>query len=194
MKSFLKCPALAVAAGVLAIGCPRFLAQDQNASETHAIVNATELKWTPIIAGWEVTVVSGNADRKGEPVTVRFLGQEGAKVPPHWHPTDENVTVLKGAFLVGMGEKYDEPQLKAMTVGSFMTMPKEMRHFARAKGETIIQAHGVGPFKVNWVNPSGSRAAVRSKEVIGRSVNVLQEKKKVIAAVNRRFHVLRVNE
>jgi hypothetical protein len=41
-----------------------------------------------------------------------------------------------------------------MNVGSFLTMPKEMRHFARAKGETIIQAHGVGPFKVNWVNPA----------------------------------------
>jgi hypothetical protein len=41
-----------------------------------------------------------------------------------------------------------------MNVGSFLTMPKEMRHFARAKGETIIQAHGFGPFKVNWVNPA----------------------------------------
>jgi len=30
----------------------------------------------------------------------------------------------------------------------------EMRHFARAKGDTIIQAHGTGPFKVNWVNPA----------------------------------------
>jgi hypothetical protein len=33
-------------------------------------------------------------------------------------------------------------------------MPKEMRHFAVNKGETIVQVHGVGPFKVNWVNPS----------------------------------------
>jgi hypothetical protein len=22
------------------------------------------------------------------------------------------------------------------------------------KGETIVQAHGIGPFKVNWLNPS----------------------------------------
>jgi quercetin dioxygenase-like cupin family protein len=154
MKSFLKCAALAVAAGGLAIGCWGLLAREQNASETHAIVNATELKWTPIISGWEITVVSGNPDREGEPFTVRFRGQDGAKVPPHWHPIDENVTVLKGTFLVGVGEKYEELQLKAMTVGSFMTMPKEMRHFARAEGETIIQAHGVGPFKVNWVNPA----------------------------------------
>src|SRR6267142_2686500 len=32
--------------------------------------------------------------------------------------------------------------------------PKEMRHFALCKGDTIVQIHGAGPFKVNWVNPS----------------------------------------
>jgi hypothetical protein len=33
-------------------------------------------------------------------------------------------------------------------------MLKEMRHFATVKGENIMQVHGVGPFKVNWVNPA----------------------------------------
>jgi quercetin dioxygenase-like cupin family protein len=136
----------AVSAGVLA--------QDMKPSETHSIVTASALKWTPIISGWEITVVSGNPDKDGEPFTIRFHGEDGAKVPPHWHPTDENITVLKGAFLVAEGEKYDEQRLKPMNVGSFLTMPKEMRHFARAQGETIIQAHGIGPFKVNWVNPA----------------------------------------
>jgi len=27
-----------------------------------------------------------------------------------------------------------------------------MRHFAMAKGETIVQVHGVGPFEINYVN------------------------------------------
>jgi hypothetical protein len=49
---------------------------------------------------------------------------------------------------------FDESKLQPMNVGNFMMMPKEMRHFAMAKGDTIIQAHGIGPFKVNWVNPS----------------------------------------
>jgi quercetin dioxygenase-like cupin family protein len=139
---------------VLAMACMNVLAQDRNASGTHAIVNSAALKWTPIISGWEITVVSGNPDKEGEPFTIRFHGENGAKVPPHWHPTDENITVLRGTFLVGVGERYDEQQLKPMEVGSFLTMPREMRHFACAKGETIVQAHGIGPFKVNWVNPA----------------------------------------
>lgn len=59
-------------------------------------------------SGWEITVVSGNHDKEGEPFTIRFHGEDGSKVPPHWHPTDGNITVLKGAFLVAEGEKYDE--------------------------------------------------------------------------------------
>ena len=35
-----------------------------------------------------------------------------------------------------------------------MTVSKEMRHYAMSKGETIVQVHGAGPFKVNWVNPA----------------------------------------
>ena len=138
---------------VLAVACVAALAQE-TPLEMHAIVNSGDLKWTPIISGWEIAVVSGNPDQDGKPFTIRFHGKDGAKVPPHWHPTDENITVLKGAFLVGTGEKYDEAQLKAMDVGSFVSMPKEMRHFARAKGDTVIQAHGVGPFNINWVNPA----------------------------------------
>jgi hypothetical protein len=64
------------------------------------------------------------------------------------------VTVLKGTFLVGMGESFEESKLQTMNVGNFVTVPKEMRHFALSKGETIVQVHALGPFKVNWVNPS----------------------------------------
>jgi len=53
-----------------------------------------------------------------------------------------------------MGEAFDESKLQAMNVGNFVTVPKEMRHFGMTKGETIVQVHAMGPFKVNWVNPS----------------------------------------
>jgi hypothetical protein len=53
-----------------------------------------------------------------------------------------------------MGESFDESKLKTMNSGSFMLMPKEMRHFGMARGDLILQVHGLGPFKVNWVNPS----------------------------------------
>jgi hypothetical protein len=32
-------------------------------------------------------------------------------------------------------------------------MPKGTRHYAWAKGETVIQAHAEGPFVITYVNP-----------------------------------------
>jgi hypothetical protein len=44
-----------------------------------------------------------------KPESVRL---PGTKIPAHWHPTDENVTVLKGIFQVGTGEKFDRLDCK----------------------------------------------------------------------------------
>jgi quercetin dioxygenase-like cupin family protein len=126
----------------------------KDAGDAHKIVHFGDLKWTPIIKGCDVAPVDGDMNADGTPFVVRIRCSDGSKIPAHWHPTDENVTVLKGTFLVGMGEAFDEAKLQTMNVGNFVSMPKEVRHYALSKGETIVQVHGAGPFKVNWVNPS----------------------------------------
>jgi len=143
---------LVSAIAILAVGAE---SQDKKESDAaHKVVHFGDLKWTPIIKGCDIAVVEGNPDAEGQPFVIRFRCVDGAKVPAHWHPTDEYLTVLKGAFLVGTGETYDESKLQTMNVGNFILMPKEMRHFAMNKGGTIVQIHGTGPFKVNWVNPA----------------------------------------
>ena len=67
---------------------------------------------------------------------------------------DEHLTVMTGTLHVGMGEKIDRAAATALPAGSYSLMPKEMRHFVWAEGETVIQLHGVGPFKTFWVNPA----------------------------------------
>jgi quercetin dioxygenase-like cupin family protein len=120
----------------------------------HKIVHSSELKRTPIMKGCDLASVSGDFNADGAAFVLRIRCTDGIKVPAHWHPTDENLTVLKGTFLVAAGETFDESKLQTMNVGNFVMMPKAMRHFALCKGETIVQIHGTGPFKVNWVNPS----------------------------------------
>jgi anti-sigma factor ChrR (cupin superfamily) len=118
------------------------------------IVKAAELKWTPLIKGCDLAAVQGNPDADGSNFVIRLRCTAGTQIPAHWHPTDENVTVMKGIFQVGMGDKFDQSKLLTMSVGSFASMPKEMRHYAFSKTDTIVQVHGVGPFKVIWVNPA----------------------------------------
>ena len=62
--------------------------------------------------------------------------------------------MLKGAFMIGTGEVFDRSKLTPMDAGNFIFMPKTMRHFALCKGATLLQVHGIGPFKINWLNPA----------------------------------------
>ena len=140
--------------GIAVVATGVYSQEKKEGAEAHKIVHFGDLKWTPIMKGCDLAGVSGDSNAEGAPFVLRIRCVDGTKVPAHWHPMDENLTVLKGTFLVGTGETFDEAKLQTMNVGNFLTMPKEMRHFAICKGETIVQVHGTGPFKVNWVNPS----------------------------------------
>ena len=124
--------------------------------DEHVIVKPANVKWGPappsLPSGAQIAVLAGDPAKAGATFTIRAKLPDGYQVPPHWHPTDENVTVIQGTFLVGRGEKFDLKTTEELPAGSFMHMPKTMRHFAAAKGETIIQVHGTGPFEVNYVN------------------------------------------
>jgi hypothetical protein len=121
----------------------------------HVMVRPDDVKWGPappaLPAGAKFAVLSGNPG-KAEDFVIRAKLPDGYKVPPHWHPTDENVTVIEGTFMAGKGDKFNADASEALPAGSFVKMPKEMRHFAWAKGDTIIQVHGMGPFEITYVN------------------------------------------
>lgn len=140
--------------GLAALATGVYSQEKKESGDAHKIVHFGDLKWTPIMKGCDLAAVAGDPSADGAPFVLRLRCADGTKIPAHWHPTDENVTVLKGTFLVGVGEAFDESKLQTMNVGNFVSMPKEMRHYATCKGETIVQVHGAGPFKVNWVNPS----------------------------------------
>jgi quercetin dioxygenase-like cupin family protein len=124
--------------------------------DEHVIVKPATEKWGPappaLPPGAKVAVLVGNPGKAGSAYTIRVKLPDGYKVPPHWHPGDENVTVLQGTLLIGRGEKLDLDKTEALPAGSYMRMPKGMRHFAAAKGETLIQVHGIGPFEINYVS------------------------------------------
>lgn len=124
----------------------------------HILLSPDQIKWGPappsLPAGAQLAVPEGNPMKAGAPFTIRAKFPDGYKVPPHWHPTDEKVTVLQGSFGMGLGEKFDPAAGHEMPTGSFALMPKGVRHYAWAIGETVVQVSGTGPFEVNYVNPA----------------------------------------
>ena len=127
------------------------------AAHATPMVNASDLKWGPappaFNAGAQMAVVDGDPTKPG-PFVIRAKFPAGFKVMPHWHPTDENVTVISGTLAAGMGEKWDDAAMKTFTAGAFARMPKKSPHYVQAKEETVVQVHGTGPFVLTYVNPN----------------------------------------
>src|SRR5262245_26281416 len=114
----------------------------------HIALTDAEVKWGPappvLPKGAMFALISGNPTAAG-PFTIRLKLPAGYKIAPHWHPTDENVTVISGTFALGMGDKFDESSMKSLPQGGYGMLPAEMRHYAMAKTAAIVQVHGTGP-------------------------------------------------
>ena len=120
----------------------------------HGAGPAPEVKWGPappfFSAGARFAVMQGDPSASGE-YTVRLEFPAGYVIKPHFHPTDENVTVLSGSFLVGMGDSVDAAQGMVLGAGGFITAPAQAHHFAEARRKTVVQVHGMGPFAITYV-------------------------------------------
>jgi hypothetical protein len=127
------------------------------ANDGHVIQSLAEAKWGPappfLPPGGEIAVLSGNP-MASEPYTVRLKFPAGYNVPAHWHPTDENVTVVSGEFFVGHGDKLDRSAGRPLGVGGFFRAAAHVNHYAYTKKETTIVLYGVGPVEFNYVNPA----------------------------------------
>ena len=135
-------------------------------SEKWGEVPAAALIGTPSVemgGTLRLAVIQGDPTKAGRTYTLRLSCTDGLKIAPHWHPTTENVTVVKGAAAVGMGSKWDDAALKDVPLGGYFSAGPQMRHFAECKGDTILQVHGIAPFVVNFVSPDESEPRKKPK-------------------------------
>jgi len=103
--------------------------------------------------GATLAVLEGDPKVAGKLFTLRARLPNGYRIAPHWHFSDEHVTVLSGNFLIGMGDGFDEKKMEVMQPGGFVVLPARHHHYAMANGATEIQIHSVGPWRLIYVNP-----------------------------------------
>jgi quercetin dioxygenase-like cupin family protein len=123
----------------------------------HLVVTPSQLNWIAappsLPPGAQMAVLEGDMTKPG-PFTARFKAPANYKIPPHWHPADEHITVLSGTFYIGMGDRLDESTASTLPAGSYTVMPAKHHHFAFTKEETVIQLHGIGPWGITYINPA----------------------------------------
>ena len=120
----------------------------------HLTFRPDAIQWKPGPASFErgaqFAVLEGDPSKPGV-FTMQLKLPDGFVVNPHWHPNIERVTVLKGTFHLGTGDRVDKQKAEALPAGSYTSMPREMVHYAFAEGETILQLTSVGPWEIVYV-------------------------------------------
>jgi hypothetical protein len=104
--------------------------------------------------GAQLAVLEGNPGASSGDYTVRLKMPDGYRIPPHWHPQRENVTIISGTFKVGMGDRFEEGKMGSFPAGSFAYLDPDMHHYAMASGPVVVQIHGTAPVQFNYVNPN----------------------------------------
>jgi hypothetical protein len=121
----------------------------------HEIITPESIKWVDgpasLPPGAKMAALEGDPSKEG-PFVLRIKMPDGMKIKPHTHPKDERVTVISGTLYLGMGETFDEKAAKMMVAGSYGRTGAGMKHFGWVKGETILQLHGTGPWRIDYVN------------------------------------------
>ena len=113
------------------------------------LLSATEIeaKWTNgnmTKGGMSQAVLVGDPNKAGLYV-IRLKFKDGHCLAAHSHPDSREITVMKGEWLSGYGDRFEASKLKSLPAGSFYTEPAGVPHFTRTKGETILQVSGIGP-------------------------------------------------
>ena len=131
------------------------VASAQTSGHAHKILTPPQIKWSAappsLPPGAQAAILYGDPATEGMFV-LRLRLPSGYRIPPHTHPKPEIVTVVSGAFHVGMGSKVDPKQARRLPPGSFFAFDPGMAHYAHVQEETVVQLSSTGPWSINYIN------------------------------------------
>lgn len=121
------------------------------------MLNKADLKWVDappsLPKGAKVAIITGDPSKEGW-YTIRVMLPENYKVPPHWHPADEHLTVIEGTLYMGLGEQFDEGKATQLNEQGYSLLPAKTAHYAFSKGKCLFEATAMGPYAINYINPA----------------------------------------
>lgn len=121
----------------------------------HVFITPEDIVWVDapasLPAGAKAAMLFGDLTAAA-PFSFRIKFPANYQIPEHFHPADENVTVISGTIILS-ADHSGQPMSVRLPVGSFARMKANMRHSLRTEGEAIVQVNGVGPWGITYVNP-----------------------------------------
>ena len=119
-----------------------------------AIKQADELAWRDPTGAAPVNqkVLFGEPSKPGYYMVMNRF-QPGTFSKPHFHPNDRFITVIKGTWYVGTGNKWDKDATIPVKAGGAVTHFGKEIHYDGAKDEEVIVIiTGEGPANTTFVD------------------------------------------
>ena len=117
------------------------------------VVVSDEVPWGAcppnLPSGCEIAVLEGNP--RADLFTVRFRLTDEFVMPPHTHPKDERVTVLKGQLSVAFGADASREDARQFGPGDYYVNARGAVHTVWGDELSEIQITGIGPWEANFV-------------------------------------------
>jgi hypothetical protein len=138
--------ATVIALSVAAAGSSAINAAEPLNPKALAFKLPDQIPWKRNAAGTaENAVMYGDPEKPGLYVVLnKWLPHNMSR--PHWHPNDRVITVLKGTWWVGTGEKFDPDSTVPMPAGTVVTHFGKEVHYDGAKDEEAwLVIVGEGP-------------------------------------------------
>jgi quercetin dioxygenase-like cupin family protein len=124
------------------------------AATTPTVVMPSNAKWQPVpqFKGWQMATVVGNPEKSGAYYAYLLKAPVGGQAAPHFHGMTENVVIISGTGMFGIGDTIDAS--KAMTVGpgTVISIPAGLHHYAVAKTELVLEISGIGPDTTTFIH------------------------------------------
>lgn len=117
------------------------------ASDSAALhgLNGDELKWSesPVFPGARVAVLYGMPYTGG--YAIRMRRPNGHVEKPHYHESDEHLSVVSGIVYVGVGDGSNRASARTFRAGGYVVIPARTLHYSWAEGEVLEDVHWSGP-------------------------------------------------
>lgn len=124
------------------------------AAPTPTIVTVSTAKWQPVpqFKGWQMAVITGDPSKAGGYYAYLLKAPPGGQAAPHFHQNTENVTVISGTVMFGLGDTINAAKAMSFGPGTVVSIPAGVHHYAIAKSGAVLEISGIGPDTTTYVH------------------------------------------
>jgi quercetin dioxygenase-like cupin family protein len=124
------------------------------AAAAPTIVTPDNAKWQPVpqFKGWQMAVIVGNPSTAGAYYAYLLKAPAGGTAMPHFHGKTENVTVISGTGMFGLGDTVNVSKMMTLGPGTVISIPAGTHHYAMAKTVLVLEISGIGPDTTTYVH------------------------------------------